>query len=216
MKTHPAPTPTPAGRRLPAARAFTLIELLTVIVIIGVLAGLLLPALKGARDSAKKTKAQTTINGVSIALKAYNNEYGFWPLTASGGSVPNAVLTAVQNQRLIELLGGSDVYLDGSAGGNPRRIQFLGMKTSETNAVSTTASNGVYPITSGGGAVNLTDPWNNSYMFRFDDDGDNKVETYGGATTIPGGFAIWSAGPDKKVNTTATDADNTDNLTSWK
>ena len=74
MQNHPS---LPFRRR--ARAGFTLVELLTVIAIIGILAGILIPtvnmAIKKARES--KTKIQLT-NLVSIA-EFYHETYKYWP-----------------------------------------------------------------------------------------------------------------------------------------
>lgn len=55
---------------------FTLIELLVVIGIIGILIGILLPAISGATKEARVTKAKATIQQIEMACEAYLNEYG--------------------------------------------------------------------------------------------------------------------------------------------
>jgi len=66
------------GRR--RANAFTLIELLVVIAIIAILAAMLLPALKKARDVAKQAVCGSQLRQVSFNFHAYLDDYAsFYP-----------------------------------------------------------------------------------------------------------------------------------------
>ncbi len=56
------------------ARAFTLIELLTVIAIIGILAAIIIPVVGKVRMTARKGKAISDLRGVGIGILAYANE----------------------------------------------------------------------------------------------------------------------------------------------
>ena len=58
---------------------FTLIELLVVISIIGILAGLLLPALAKAKESARKRTTQTEIKGLEGAINQYYTDNSRYP-----------------------------------------------------------------------------------------------------------------------------------------
>ena len=66
--------------------AFTLVELLVVISIIAILAGLSFPAVNGALDSAKKTHAKSNAVQIAAAVSAYDMEYGKLP-TFTGSTV---------------------------------------------------------------------------------------------------------------------------------
>jgi prepilin-type N-terminal cleavage/methylation domain-containing protein len=60
-------------------KAFTLVEMLTVIAIVGILAGFLLPTIKKAKDQAKKTKCAHNLKQFVDAIDLFRIEYNDYP-----------------------------------------------------------------------------------------------------------------------------------------
>ncbi len=56
-----------------SSNAFTLVELLTVIAIVGVLVALLLPAVQAARESSRRQTCQSNLRQIGIALQCYHD-----------------------------------------------------------------------------------------------------------------------------------------------
>lgn len=70
-----------AGRRA----GLTLIELLVVISVIGVLIGLLLPAVQASREAARRTMCQANLRDQGIAIHAFEHAKGTLPAFYNGG-----------------------------------------------------------------------------------------------------------------------------------
>lgn len=79
MKTDEAET---ARRR--KSSGFTLIEIMVVIVILGILAGLIVPRIMGRPEEARRTKAALTLRSLDSALKLYKLDNGVYPTTEQG------------------------------------------------------------------------------------------------------------------------------------
>ena len=125
--------------RVPERSAFTLIELLIVIAIIGILMGLLFPALNGVMRSARKAQASNDVSQIATAILAYQTEYGQWPTNASGS--PSDV-------------GGT--FLLALMGTNTRGITFIEVNNAKGKK-SGLSTNGAF-----------IDPWGNAYQYVVD------------------------------------------------
>jgi prepilin-type N-terminal cleavage/methylation domain-containing protein len=64
------------------ARGITLIEILIVISIIGLLVALTLPAIQGARESARLTECKNNLRQIGLAVTIHHDTHGYYP---SGG-----------------------------------------------------------------------------------------------------------------------------------
>lgn len=69
-------------------RAFTLVELLVVIGIIGILATLLFSALSRAKNAAQSTTCKNHLHQIGLSLQMYVSEHSIYPSAIGGGGPP--------------------------------------------------------------------------------------------------------------------------------
>jgi prepilin-type N-terminal cleavage/methylation domain-containing protein len=126
--------------------AFTLIELLTVVAVIGILAAILIPTTSGARVAANKAKTRTQFSQWGAAFENFRQEYGNYPQLFTNGAqkLVNQGATTQRNGNHLfhDLLSGrrrDGSPLTGATTGNPlpaitqnsRRISFINFTDSD-------------------------------------------------------------------------------------
>jgi prepilin-type N-terminal cleavage/methylation domain-containing protein len=174
-------------------RAFTLMELLVVLVIIMILVGLVLPAIKGSILKAEQARARETISQLTGAMKSFYADNGQWPTIATtcGGSL-------------------SYSYIPTNYFNNAASITYYSFSPKDIGTSTLCSVGGV-----------LVDPWQSPYHIVVDTTYQGYVIdpfTAGGSLTpVQQGFAIWSDGPDGQSDYSNGDGapNNKDDLRSW-
>jgi len=158
--------------------AFTLVELLVVISIIGMLAGLMSVAIPKAMESGKKAKAKGELTAIVAAVKAYKQEYGRWPGT---DTTSDTTFQDDNSKYLLAALSGTSSALVE----NPKSVRILeGADTDGT----------------------MKDPWKTQYFILVDTDDSNSI-TYNNKTIRVSVLAV-SFGKDQKQDATPGSGDD--------
>ena len=117
--------------------AFTLIELLMVIAIIGILAGILIPTVGAVRKQANIAASKAQLSNYVTAIQMFKGEYSYFPF--SGAQVDGgATITSITPAKFIGALSARKVNgdkitssTDAALDGNRRLIAFHSFSESE-------------------------------------------------------------------------------------
>ncbi|OQA85404.1 MAG: Type II secretion system protein G precursor [Lentisphaerae bacterium ADurb.Bin242] len=85
-------------------RYFSLVELLTVITVIAILAGIAIPVIMHMASKGKETKARAEMNAIKLGLTQFKSDYGIFPVTAAGDTLYSAGYSSVDHDADIDAM----------------------------------------------------------------------------------------------------------------
>ena len=152
--------------------AFTLIELLTVIAVIAILAAISFGITSGVYQRQARTKAAAELSALSAALESYRAQYGTYPITSDSEVLLQALANRIKwtDADTRESLSERKAFID------PSKFDVSGFDDS-----------GEFGAT----GQSLVDPWGNEYYYEFSTDGGWQRF----------GFILFSKGPDGAFST---------------
>jgi prepilin-type N-terminal cleavage/methylation domain-containing protein len=185
--------------------AFTLIELLAVITIIVILAGIVVGSMGFVNEKQSREKAKVQIGLLEKAIEEYKLDMGGYPgsTSAFGGAVANAADGDFSQILYTALFSEGYQYTNPTTppsnwGTKATKIYLseLDPRNSKMGWVTSTTSQ------TPGTNLKIVDPWGNNYRYR----------AVGSSLQNPG-FDLWSRGKDNKHNTsTVNHAENRDDI----
>ncbi|WP_442890999.1 type II secretion system protein GspG [Congregicoccus parvus] len=181
--------PTSRRSRARALRAFTLLELLAVLVVIGILVGITLGITAGVQERSRVARAKSELATLAVALEQYRTQYGDYPWTptGTGALAPERVLFNALTGYLGPKAGTDDVFTT-----SKRSFVELTRFTTESE------DDGDLPGPSASVPLDnrLLDPWDQPYGYLY----RPTHATGGSATWATPAFLLYSGGPDGAID----------------
>ena len=188
-----------------SSAAFTLIELLTVIAIIAILAAMIFPVLSAAQTHAKKVQTKLEASNIANAIQEYESDYTRFPVstavqssgneeftygaTFQGPNGPQAIGTVINgniltNSDVIAILLDYTNFPNSYSGGgwtcntNHMKNPKRSMYLSNTKFSNWDPGQGGQPLGGIGDDLVYRDPFGNPYVISMDLDEDNFTSDY--------------------------------------
>lgn len=199
-------------------RRFTLVEMLTVVAIIGILAGLIIPTVVIAQRRGRETQAKSDISGIMTALKQLKSDYNRCLAQSgnkyhAGGVSASSSQTSTfscsvghspsQSHTVIRVDG--DLYdaliAELSAPKNGGLSSDMKKLVNKRKKVYLDPKNGFNPTANYNTDANKEnlwrDPWGNPYVIYIGVDADHQMKmAASNSSVIATGIAVYSFGPN--------------------
>ena len=193
-------------------QSFTLVELLLVIVVIAILAGIAFPVIGGMNRKGKETRARSEINAIKLAFQQFESDYGAFPqITNTKNNVKENLddILSANSKGVLKL----NTKLNNSVGNEKADLvydefmQILNMTVARDDTVASAEKGDAYTAatnpntkrkryldppaklvkdSNGKEGYFFLDPWNRRYNIALDWNYDGKVENEN--NTDPGPF----------------------------
>jgi prepilin-type N-terminal cleavage/methylation domain-containing protein len=188
----PAPPIQPFSFSASSTRAFTLIEMIVVMLIIATLAALVTTAGSSMFDRARKAQAKNDLTQLVTAINAFYTEYGQYPVAAQSAADSADYVGAndANGAAVIDILRVPTPSSPPAL--NPRGIVFLNVLTAKSSTK---------PVSGVGTTIHaLYDPWGSAYRFKIDNNYNstlsNPYSANAGTTSLTISCIGWSLGKD--------------------
>jgi len=155
--------------------AFTLVEILIVIALIGILVGMTFALAGPVMTSISKTKAKSQIQKISLALNEFKSRYGEYPMAENSGddAWSKTLIEAMRGDKILVRRNGKITmtkYNDGRS--SATQLPFLALGEFELNDDDVDA------------ATQILDPWENLYQYRYKTISGGKIDSRWDAPTF--------------------------------
>ena len=160
----------------PNRSGFTLIEMMTVITIMVILAGLTVAGMSFINDKQANALAKVQIEQLSSAIEKYNLDNGDYPGLDADSPLDGDISEQLYNELFLE--GYNDLVVNGGDGEIPIYLNELDPRNSKQTMVEKTNDN-IPPSD-----LKIVDPWGRPYLYRK------------GALANNPDYDLWSRGKD--------------------